>query len=315
MVDKMIEGAQVFQQTRKLLGGHVQVVEDDDATLAGELAPEFYHDEEGEKPADRRSRRERERGTLEPGKQPNRDHGQENFAPKRSTPPKREPQAEPEFSEPVPIQEPEDDARAAPHPEGDPMEQMCEDCDVPHMRARHEGDAGDGPCLDCMCRKFSAVPPQPKFDTVWANDSKGAEPKWVEMRRVVGKVVRFENTDRDGAALKAGGGAPFVIVHLLHLTTDETKDPNAKFFCFHQSLFGGLEVSLGEKVSLVYQVKPGKKQGVVYQMMHDVMQVGAQTFFEKKPDAVGAGIRGTVRTTDPMNQESMFRAEDENQAQ
>lgn len=309
MVDKMIEGATVFQQTRKLLGSHVQVVEDDEQVLAGELEPEFYRQDEGEVPEKRQARRERERGVVQPGKEQNRGHGNEGFGKQQTQPAAAQP-AQPTTS-----------GREEPPMEGEPSEagtpgEMCGSCDTPHPRSLHEGDVGDGPCIECQCPGFSSQPPPPKFDTVLAAVSKeGSAPKWADLRRVAGKVISFENTDRDGAMLKSQKGAEFVIIGLFGLPDDETKDPHAKFFCYHKTLFDPLQLSLGEKIVMAYAVQlPKNPGGTVYQMIHDIQQIGVKHFDEKKTDCPGAGIRGTIRTLDPMNQEPMFNAEDENQA-
>jgi hypothetical protein len=80
LVAKMTETAHLFEQTRKMLGaGKIQVLEDEDE-VAREFAQEFYHQvEEDAKP--KVNVRERERGTLEPGKSENRGHQKENLNP------------------------------------------------------------------------------------------------------------------------------------------------------------------------------------------------------------------------------------------
>jgi hypothetical protein len=301
LVDKMTENAKLLEHTRKLLGGgHIQIVEDDETTLASELVPEFYHEAETEKPETRRTRQERERGVLEPGKQPNRGHDREGFGRKPA------PTVADTFqmSEPQPIKEPEEQAPAQVAPE----DQVCEVCTIPHLRKAHDGENGDGPCLECECPGFSNVPPPPRFDTAWANVAKeGAEPKWAELPRVTGKVVGFKNTDSNGAVLTSQQGKEFVIV-TLHGLPEKDATPNGSFFDFHKSLFMALEMSLGEKIVMLYTPQ---KSG--YQMVHDVWQIGANVFNQKKDGCHGGGIRGTIRLTDPLNQESAFKAEDESQ--
>ena len=321
LIGKMVETAQLFQETRKALGGHVQVIEADDETLAAEIQPEFFP-ETGEKPEKRQARQERERGTLEPGKQPNRGHGAEGFdkqqprlAPRATPPP---PPTEPPDPEPESHIEESQFDDAAPPDDANDMERMCERCEVPHPRSQHDGELGDGPCLECECTGFSATPPAPCFDTVMADVSgkpSADKPKWAELPRVVGKVVAFQNTDRDGMLLKSSRGATFVIVNLFGISDAPDANPTAAFFCFHQTLQDPLELSLGEKVALVYAVQPPKPGDTrVFQMIHDIQQIGAKRFDEKKEGCAGCGLRGTIKIGDPLNQEPLFKAEDENQA-
>lgn len=79
LVENMVDTARVFEQTRKLLGtGHIQVIEGEET--AREMAGEFYpNEDQGEEPETRHTRRERERGTLEPSTEKNRGHGNEGF--------------------------------------------------------------------------------------------------------------------------------------------------------------------------------------------------------------------------------------------
>jgi|GEM_PF-3082143 len=75
LVAGMVSTAHLFEQTKKLLGaGHVQIVEPDEE-VAPELNKEFYSlvDAERDKPV-KTSKKERERGVLEPSATENRGH-------------------------------------------------------------------------------------------------------------------------------------------------------------------------------------------------------------------------------------------------
>jgi hypothetical protein len=189
-------------------------------------------------------------------------------------------------------------------------DQMCERCDpIQHPRSIHDGETGAGPCLECGCKGFSDVPPPPRLDTVMTNTADEGKPvRRQELPRVVGKVVEFQNTNDRGERLRSGK-AFFVKLNLLGLPQDEKSDPNQRFYCYHQTILDALELSLGERVALVYVKKVEEKRpdkvGTVWQMIHDVQQIGAQRF--------EAGLRGTILPSDPGSQESAFRAEDESQ--
>ncbi len=77
LIGGMVGTANLFQQTQKLLGGSIQIVEDE-TEQAVEFSREFY-DVPDEPAKPKVDRRERERGTLEPGKSENRGHDHTGF--------------------------------------------------------------------------------------------------------------------------------------------------------------------------------------------------------------------------------------------
>lgn len=192
----------------------------------------------------------------------------------------------------------------------DPMNTPCVDCiPVHHIRGRHDGSEGMGPCMEdgCHCQGFNDRYPDPIVTGPHVTPGEDGK-KDITRFQCTGRVIEFRDKDEKGLPLKTRSGSKFVVINIHGLPIDRFKDPHQLFQCYHASLHDCLAISKGEQITFDYSkhVDAGDKKaankGLVWQSIELVSKIGLVNYTGGKP------------VHDEQAQTAPAAAENENQA-